>query len=658
MSKKTLNVRSNNLSLKKPVIGELFKVEKEAREYAEDIIATVREPLIVLDVELKVILVNKSFCQIFKVSPEETVGRFIYDLGNRQWNIPKLRQLLEDILPNSTEFENFEVKHNFETIGQKTMLLNARRIPRPPKKPKIILLAIEDISERKRIEEKLEESEDRFRSVFMGSRDAIMILEPPTWKFTSENRATTEMFKVKNKTDFLSFDPWGLSPKRQPDGRLSSKKAKEMIGIAMRKGFYLFEWVHKRTNGEEFYADVLLSRIKVGRKTFLQALVRDITERKKMEQQIEKAILASIGDAVMACDKDGKIILFNHVASKISGFTPKEAIGHNYKQIIRLVDEDTNKPRKDFIAKVIYENKVASLANHMMIVRKDGTKVPVADSAAPILDLSGKVSGCVVAFRDVTKEHQIKKMKDEFLSVASHELRTPMTAIKGFLDMIIKEQVGKIPTAKMRDYLQFAYMGNERMIKLVNDLLNVSRIEAGRMKFDLADTQIEEIIEKSVVELSKISHPKGLYIKYKKSRKPLPPVVAAADKIQMVLTDIVGNALKFTAKGGVKIWTETDKKQITVHIQDTGAGIAKEEQGKLFQKFSQIDTTISGSIKGTGLGLYISKMIVEKLDGRIWCQSEGKGKGSTFSFSLPVKGSSASKEAVKVIQKEVREQPV
>ena len=117
---------------------EQLRLEKGASEFIREIVATVREPLVVLDIGLKVIFANKSFYHTFKVGPEETIGRVIYDLGNRQWNIPKLRQLLEDILPKNTTLENFKVEHNFETIGQKTMLLNARRIPRPPKKPVIV----------------------------------------------------------------------------------------------------------------------------------------------------------------------------------------------------------------------------------------------------------------------------------------------------------------------------------------------------------------------------------------------------------------------------------------------------------------------------------------------------------------------------------------
>jgi diguanylate cyclase (GGDEF)-like protein/PAS domain S-box-containing protein len=145
-----------------------------------------------------------------------------------------------------------------------------------------------DVTERKQMEDMLRESEDRYRSIFAASRDAIMTLEPPSWAFTSGNPATIEMFRAKNEADFLSHMPWTLSPELQPDGRASDDKAREMINTAMRESFCFFEWVHKRIGGEEFFAEVLLSRVKQGEKIFLHALVRDVTERKQTEEKIQQ----------------------------------------------------------------------------------------------------------------------------------------------------------------------------------------------------------------------------------------------------------------------------------------------------------------------------------------------------------------------------------
>ncbi|MDO8524540.1 MAG: PAS domain S-box protein [bacterium] len=138
-------------------------------------------------------------------------------------------------------------------------------------------------------------NDDKYKALFMASRDAVMTLEPPSWRFTSGNPATIKMFKAKDEAEFLSCEPWKLSPSTQPDGRPSDEKAKEMIEKAMKEGVNLFEWVHKRVDGEEFFAEVLLSRVEQGGKTFLYASVRDITERKEIQNNIEKLNKVMIG---------------------------------------------------------------------------------------------------------------------------------------------------------------------------------------------------------------------------------------------------------------------------------------------------------------------------------------------------------------------------
>lgn len=378
-------------------------------------------------------------------------------------------------------------------------------------------------------------------------------------------------------------------------------------------------------------------------------------EEEKSKVTIEKdridAILHSIGDAVFVVDDKFEIIMFNEIAGNVSGFSKEEAIGKRYDKVLRFVYEENDKINDKFIKEAYSTGEIKDMANHTLLIKKDGRKIPVADSAAPLKNKEGKVIGCVVVFRDVTKEREVAEMKDEFLSVASHELRTPMTAIKGFIDMVLKEQVGKLPTRKMREYLELAYVGNDRLIKLVNDMLNVSRIEAGRMKFNLESVQIELLIDQLTTEFHNLCVAKMTYLKFDKPKKPLPKVLVDPDKVYIVLTNLVGNAIKFTNKGGVTLTAKQEGDEVIIAVKDTGAGIDKADQDMLFKKFTQIDASLTRE-KGTGLGLYIVKMIVGKLGGRVWVDSEGKGKGSTFSFSLPIKGSKAAKMAHANIRRE------
>ena len=165
----------------------------QSREYAESIINTVREPLIVLDQYLRVVIASRSFYDVFKVKPEETVGQLIYDLGNKQWDIPKLRELLGSILPRKTTFDDYEVEHDFAAIGRRVMLLNARQIERAWGKERVILLSIEDVTERRRLEDLLTESEKRFRRLFETATDGIVLLEENEGRIVQANQAVEKM---------------------------------------------------------------------------------------------------------------------------------------------------------------------------------------------------------------------------------------------------------------------------------------------------------------------------------------------------------------------------------------------------------------------------------------------------------------------------------
>lgn len=205
-------------------------------------------------------------------------------------------------------------------------------------------------------ENTLQNSEDRYRNLFQSSRDAVMTLEPPLWSFTSGNKAAIELFKARDEANFLSYEPWKLSPERQPDGRVSTEKAKEMIEEAMRVGFNLFEWTHKRLNGEEFFTEVSLSRIGHGNKAFLHAIVRDITERRRAEKAILESearfrnIVFLSPDAIIVTDAKGKIEYINPSAGIVFNRKVENLIGTVFGLAIldgKSTEIDIFRPGKD-----------------------------------------------------------------------------------------------------------------------------------------------------------------------------------------------------------------------------------------------------------------------------------------------------------------------
>ncbi len=251
----------------------------EAREYAESIINTVREPLIALDQDLRVVTASRSFYEVFKVTPKETVEQLIYDLGNKQWDIPKLRELLENILPQKATFDNYEVEHDFATIGRRIMLLNARQIQRGRGKERIILLAIEDITERKRLEDLLSESEERYRRIFETASDGIVLLEKREGNIAHVNPAAEKMLGYsKEECIGKNLQDIGVS--------LDMSDFPTIMQTLNKSGIINYEDVRVKTKaGQYIDTDIYM----VDRARLAQCNIRDVTERKKLEEQLLEA---------------------------------------------------------------------------------------------------------------------------------------------------------------------------------------------------------------------------------------------------------------------------------------------------------------------------------------------------------------------------------
>lgn len=251
-----------------------------------------------------------------------------------------------------------------------------------------------------------------------------------------------------------------------------------------------------------------------------------------------------------------------------------------------------------------------------------------------VLFQATKVSN--IALEQANKKlKQLDKLKDDFVSIASHELRTPMTAIRSYVWMALNKP--DIPLSeKMKKYLDRTLISTERLINLVNDMLNVSRIESGRVEISPVSFYVQDLVDDVLAEVGPKAAEKQVKVQSLQVRTP--EVFADKDKAHQVLLNLIGNALKFTpANGVVTIGFFTDGKVVEVAVKDSGVGISKEDLPRLFRKFERLDNSYvaAATSGGTGLGLYISRSLVELMGGRIWASSEGMGRGATFSFSLP-----------------------
>jgi len=250
--------------------------------------------------------------------------------------------------------------------------------------------------------------------------------------------------------------------------------------------------------------------------------------------------------------------------------------------------------------------------------------------------LEREVEKATTELREAYEE--LKKLdvsKSEFISIASHQLRTPLTAIKGYISMILEKTYGNLPK-NIEKPIKNIYLSNERLIKLVNNLLNISRIESGKIEINLEEISVEELIESVIEELKNETKDRGLYLKFEKPKSPVPKIMVDKEKLRQVIMNLIDNAIKYTEEGGVTIKLEIENSKLKIIISDTGVGMEKEELEKMFESFSRGSAGTRLYTEGAGLGLYVAKKFIELQNGKIWAESAGKGKGSTFYIELPV----------------------
>ena len=368
----------------------------------------------------------------------------------------------------------------------------------------------------------------------------------------------------------------------------------------------------------------------------------------------DEAMIAGIGDGLLVVDPSGKIEVANEAAQRLLGFDEHEMVGKNVLEVVRALDDKGQLVSESSRPFIKAQKKAKTVTAKLIYIRKDYRQVPVKVTVAPII-LHGELIGTIEVFADITREKQLEHMKDEFLSVASHELRTPMGAIRANLSMILSGDYGPV-NKDLVEPLTDMKASTIRLVELVNDLLNVARIEAGRMRFDLADISINEAAKMIVNDLAPLGKEKGVKISLEAPKAPLMTQADGA-KVKEVLVNLIGNSLKFTDKGSITVTVNVDNDMAEVSVKDTGIGITPEDQKKLFGKFNQITSAQAGKPAGTGLGLYISREMIRRMGGDMWIKASIPTNGSIFAFTLPLEGTTQAKKAKKVIEQEAKLHP-
>lgn len=369
------------------------------------------------------------------------------------------------------------------------------------------------------------------------------------------------------------------------------------------------------------------------------SLEEKIAERTKdLRNKVDEldAILHSIGDGVFVVDKDLKVIVVNKVAADMAGYKMEEILGTKYTEKLKFIYEGTEKINDEFVSRAIETKTIQEMSNHTALVDKAGNKIPVADSAAPLFDKDGEVIGCVVVFRDVTKERNIEKAKTDFLSLASHQLRTPLSGTKWLIETVQRGITGKM-TRQQKEYLEQIYNINEQMIKLVFDILNVLRLESGAAVAQKEAIPVSKLYDNLVLMMEPAAKSRGVILKNILKNHKEVTVETDMLMLQNILESFVSNAISYSSPGQeVILGADDEVAAVIFFVKDSGIGIPKEEQERIREKFYRASNAKEFRPNGTGLGLYTASMLAEKIGAKISFESE-KGKGSIFSLRVPKK---------------------
>ncbi|MEW6296944.1 MAG: ATP-binding protein [Thermodesulfobacteriota bacterium] len=381
------------------------------------------------------------------------------------------------------------------------------------------------------------------------------------------------------------------------------------------------------------------------------ALRAEIAARKQAEEALQRerdlfvVTLSSIGDAVMATDARGAVTFLNPVAEALTGWPTREALGHPIDVVFRIVNEQTRQAVESPVTRVLREGVVVGLANHTVLLSRDGREIPIADSGAPIRDTTGQVYGVVLVFRDATESRRAEaalrqakeaaeaanQAKSDFLATISHELRTPLHVILGYIDLLLEAEFGRLGPAQI-DTVRRIERNARVLFELISMVLDLNRLEFWRLPLEVTAVRVAEVFSEIQAETQWLREHSGLAFLWD-IEPPQLGLVTDARKLKVVLKNLLSNAIKYTREGSVRIAARAVHGGVEIRVADTGIGIPAAQRETIFEAFHQLDPH---GTQGVGLGLYIVRRLVELLQGTVTVESE-VGRGSTFRVWVPAR---------------------
>ena len=628
----------------------------QAREYAEAIVRTGRDMVLVLNADLRVHSANDAFYKAFQTSAKETEGRLIYDLGNGQWNIPKLRTLLEEIIPRNTFFADYEVAHEFERIGRSTMLLNARMLTDPTGAPRRILLGIHDITERLEAEAKFRRSELRYRRLFESAKDGVLILDGVTAKITDSNPFMTELLGY-SREEFLDKELCDIDLIKDR-GECERVVKQLQAGQIVRYD----DLPLKTKSGQALDVEMVANLYHENGHEVIQCNIRDITERKRSRVALHESeerfrrLLQDLTDyAVLALDTEGKICSWNEGAERILGYRAEEILGQHFSRL--FVEEEAAEGRPAWVLRTAATQGRAETEHWLR--RKDGSRFWASGITSRRRDDTGTPVGFVKVLRDLTRRKEmeealhdareqllrqnaelereveertarLQEMVGELEAVSysiAHDMRAPLRTMMSFARLVQTEHADQL-NETARHYLERIVTGSQRLDRLVIDVLTYSRVR--RERLSLHPVNVDKLIEEAINTQPEFQSPSAEI----EIQRPMHRVMGNEAALMQCVNNLLSNAVKFVLPDTVprvRVWSEEINGDVRLWFEDNGIGIALEDRERIFSLFARLNP--ASQFEGTGVGLTIVRKAVERMSGRVGVESE-PGRGSRFWIQL------------------------
>jgi PAS domain S-box-containing protein len=490
----------------------------------------------------------------------------------------------------------------------------------------------------------LSETDNKFKVIFNESHSAILILNDE--KIVDCN-PKAEMFFGLSREELLGKHPADLSPEFQADNKSSIEKARQLINATLNGIHNHFEWQHKRNN-EIIYADINLAPITVSGKKYLLAFLYDLTSRKKIENTLResesKFLLAfKFSPQAMAITSisDGRMVDVNEIFIKDTGYSKEELVGHTVEELGFFVDDEK---RLEFRNEV---SKKGFVYGKEFSCRMKNGEIIFCIISSTVIQIKGEhhLLTIILNITDRKKvEEELLKAKEaaeaanvaksEFLANMSHEIRTPMNGVIGMTSLLYDTPLND----EQLEFVEMIKTSGNNLLNVINDILDFSKIESKKLDLEEQIFYIHDCIEESLDLLKEKAASKNIELACYLDGYTPDCIFGDVTRLRQIVVNLLSNAVKFTKKGEVLLSVKSEKSEnnkykILFSVKDTGIGIPENKMNRLFQSFSQVDSSTTRNYGGTGLGLAISQKLVELMGGRIWVESE-EGKGSTFSFYI------------------------